>query len=56
VALWRIAQLGDKPRHTWNEAVVRWLKEQSHKARRRGTAKPAGWTSRAAGAHDINAR
>jgi len=30
--LWRIAQLGDKPRRTWNDAVVRWLKEQSHKA------------------------
>ena len=30
--LWRIAQLGDKPQHTWNDAVVRWLKEQSHKA------------------------
>ena len=30
--LWRISKLGDKPRHTWNEAVVRWLKEQSHKA------------------------
>jgi len=24
--------LGEKPRRTWNEAVVRWLKEQSHKA------------------------
>lgn len=30
--LWRIAKLGDRPRRTWNEAVVRWLKEQSHKA------------------------
>jgi integrase len=30
--LWRIAYLGDKPRRTWNDAVVRWLKEQSHKA------------------------
>ena len=30
--LWRISHLGQKPRHTWNEAVVRWLKEQSHKA------------------------
>ena len=29
---WRISKLGEKPRHTWNEAVVRWLKEQSHKA------------------------
>lgn len=32
VELWRIAKLGEKPRRTWNEAVVRWLKEQSHKA------------------------
>ena len=30
--LWRIAYLGDTPRRTWNEAVVRWLKERSHKA------------------------
>ena len=30
--LWRISKLGEKPRRTWNEAVVRWLKESSHKA------------------------
>jgi hypothetical protein len=30
--LWRIGKLGELPSHTWNEAVVRWLKEQSHKA------------------------
>ena len=30
--LWRIANAGDKPQHSWNEAVVRWLKEQAHKA------------------------
>lgn len=30
--LWRIAKLGEKPRRTWNESVVRWLKEASHKA------------------------
>jgi integrase len=30
--VWRISRLGEKPRHTWNEAVVRWLKEQNHKA------------------------
>ncbi len=29
---WRLDKLGERPRHTWNEAVVRWLKEQSHKA------------------------
>ena len=30
--LWRLAKLGEKPRHTWNDAVVRWLKESAHKA------------------------
>ena len=30
--LWRLDKLEEKPRRTWNEAVVRWLKEQSHKA------------------------
>lgn len=30
--LWRIAKLGERPSRTWNDAVVRWLKEQSHKA------------------------
>lgn len=30
--LWRIARMGDKPRHTWQEAVVRWIEETSHKA------------------------
>lgn len=29
---WRITKLGDRPRRTWNDAVVRWLTEQSHKA------------------------
>jgi integrase len=29
---WRIAKLGERPRRTWNDAVVRWLKEASHKA------------------------
>lgn len=30
--LWRIDKLGVKPKRTWNDAVVRWLKESSHKA------------------------
>ena len=29
---WRTQRLPDKPKRTWNEAVVRWLTEQSHKA------------------------
>ena len=32
VELWRVSKLGERPRHGWNDAVVRWLKEQSHKA------------------------
>lgn len=28
---WRVKNLGVKPRYTWQEAVVRWLSESSHK-------------------------
>ncbi|WP_339050678.1 hypothetical protein [Rickettsiella endosymbiont of Xylota segnis] len=27
----RQSKLGEKPEHTWREAVVRWLKESAHK-------------------------
>ena len=30
--LWRQAKLKEKARRSWNEAVVRWLKEKAHKA------------------------
>ena len=29
--LWRVEQLGERPHHTWNEAVVKWLIETPHK-------------------------
>lgn len=29
--LWRVIKLGDKPRKTWQEAVVRWFKESQKK-------------------------
>lgn len=32
VELWRIQKLGEKPRRTWKEAVVRYLTEVAHKA------------------------
>jgi len=32
VELWRIDKLDVKPKRTWNDAVVRWLKETGHKA------------------------
>ena len=28
--LWRIAKLGERPRYTWQQAVVRWLEEHPH--------------------------
>jgi uncharacterized membrane-anchored protein YjiN (DUF445 family) len=28
---WRVKHLGAKSRHTWQEAVVKWLEEMSHK-------------------------
>jgi integrase len=36
--LWRQAKLGEKPRRTWDEAAVRWLKENHHKASLRDDA------------------
>ena len=30
-SLWRITQLGDKPRRSWKEAVVRWFQESQKK-------------------------
>ena len=29
---WRVKNLGSKPRHTWQETVVRWIQEQQHKS------------------------
>lgn len=31
---WRIARMGEKPRHTWQDAVLQWLAETEHKASR----------------------
>lgn len=30
--LWRVRKLGERPEYWWNDAVVKWLKEKSHKA------------------------
>ncbi|RLA43377.1 MAG: site-specific integrase, partial [Gammaproteobacteria bacterium] len=30
--MWRVHRLGEKPRRTWQDAVVRWLREREHKA------------------------
>jgi hypothetical protein len=30
--VWRLQKLGDRPRRLWQDAAIRWLREQSHKA------------------------
>ncbi|HTR57320.1 MAG TPA: site-specific integrase [Casimicrobiaceae bacterium] len=35
--------MGEKPRRTWNDAVVRWLKEKSHKATVKGDVNLLRW-------------
>lgn len=37
--LWRQAKLGDKPKYSWEDAALRWLNEQAHKASIRDDAK-----------------
>ena len=34
VELWRIHRLGEKPRRTWQEAIVRWMQDKDEKADR----------------------
>lgn len=40
---WRVAQLGEKPRRTWDEAALRWLKETEHKASHLQDVKQVAW-------------
>jgi len=51
--LWRIAKLGEKPQRTWNEAVVRWLKEKSHKATIKGDVNALRWLGAFLGGKDL---
>lgn len=40
---WRVAQLGEKPRRTWDEAALKWLTETSHKASHLQDVKQVTW-------------
>ena len=53
--LWRIAKLGEKPQRSWNEAVVRWLKEQSHKATIENDKMHFRWLDRHLGGKPLSA-
>lgn len=41
--LWRTLKLGDTPRHTWEEAVLRYLTETAHKRDHRGDRQRLAW-------------
>ncbi|MGB5487720.1 MAG: site-specific integrase [Lysobacterales bacterium] len=43
VELWRVHKLGEKPRRTWQEAVVQWLREKDHKANIGGDKAKLKW-------------
>jgi len=43
VELWQVHKLGDKPKRTWQEAVVRWLEEKDYKAGRDKDAAQLRW-------------
>ena len=42
-ARWEQDRLGVKPRHTWEEAVLRWLLETTHKATHEGDKSKLRW-------------
>ena len=51
--LWRLAKLGERPRRTWNDAVVRWLKERAHKATAKEDVTKLRWLDRFLGGKDL---
>ncbi len=44
--VWRLQKLGDRPRRRWEDAVVRWLREQAHKATIEGDKRTLRWLDR----------
>jgi integrase len=45
--VWRVQRLGDRPKRVWQDAVVRWLREQAHKASLRDDRRMLRWLHRA---------
>jgi integrase len=44
--VWRIQRLGDRPRRLWQDAAVRWLREQVHKASLEDDKEKLRWLDR----------
>src|SRR5437899_10806924 len=51
--LWRLVKLGERPRKTWNDAVVRWLKENAHKATAKEDVTKLRWLDQFLGSKDL---
>jgi len=51
--LWRISKLGERPRRTWNDAAVRWLKEQAHKTTAKEDVTKLRWLDSFLGGKDL---
>ncbi|WP_242523286.1 hypothetical protein [Thiocystis minor] len=50
---WRQERMGERPRHTWQEAVVRWIEETSHKASHRDDLMHLRWLDPSLGSLDL---
>ena len=51
---WRKAKLAEAPRRTWNDAVVRWCREQSHKATAEEDKAKLRWLDTHLGGKDLD--
>lgn len=51
---WRKSKLAEVPRRTWNEAVVRWCREQSHKATAEEDKSKLRWLDGHLGGKDLD--
>lgn len=40
---WRVAKLGEKPKRTWDEAALKWLRETEHKRSHMQDVKQVSW-------------
>ena len=54
VEYWLVIQLGDRPRRTWKEAVVRWLEETAHKRTQCDDIAHLRWADRFLGARMLD--
>lgn len=51
---WKVQKLGEKPDYTWQQAVIRWLDEASHKATIDDDINTLKWLDKFLGSKDLN--